>query len=470
MANLLKMAKVQSILSLHAQGWPQRRIARELGIARETVRKYVEQRFCEAKPANAPTGSAGSKPATLAEIPAADPKPAHAPIGAAADPATPKPANAPTGSGLPPGPPSQCKPYHDQILAKMAAGLSARRIHQDLTEEGATVHYDAVRRYVRRLGRVRALPFRRLECAAGEEAQVDFGSGAPVVGTDGKRRKTHVFRIVLSHSRKGYSEATFTQTTDDFLGALENAFRHFGGVPRTLVIDNLKAAVAHPDWFDPELTPKVQSFCQHYGTVILPTKPYMPRHKGKVEAGVKYVKNNALKGRTFTSLEEEQRHLAHWEATVADTRIHGTTKQQVGKVFAEVERQALLAACRPSPSPTSSEAQRKVNRDGHVEVAKAYYSAPPEYLGRTVWVRWDARLVRIFNHRWEQVDPARAARAGPVQHARRASRAGEDQRPGTRRGISAGARCVGSVRRPISGRRRCSRRGASRERAYCKGC
>lgn len=402
MANLLKMAKVQSILSLNAQGWPQRRIARELGVDRETVRKYVEQQFCGAKPANAPTGSAESKPATLAGLPAADPKPANAPIGASADPAHSKPANAPTGSGFPPGPPSQCQPHHDQILAKMAAGLSARRIHQDLTDAGAAVHYDAVRRYVRRLGRVRALPFRRLECAAGEEAQVDFGSGAPVVGMDGKRRKTHVFRIVLSHSRKAYSEATFTQTTNDFLGALENAFRNLGGVPRTLVIDNLKAAVAHPDWFDPELTPKVQSFCQHYGTVILPTRPYMPRHKGKVEAGVKYVKNNALKGRTFTSLEEQQRHLAHWEATVADTRIHGTTKQQVGKVFAEAERQALL------PLPTEpfanfQEAQRKVNRDGHVEVAKAYYSAPPEYLGRTVWVRWDARLVRIFNHRWEQV-------------------------------------------------------------------
>src|SRR5271168_96736 len=136
------MAKVQSILSLHAQGWPQRRIARELGIDRETVRKYVEQQICGAKPANAPTGSAGSKPATLAGLPAADPKPA----------------NAPTGSSFPPGPPSQCKPYHDQIVAKMAAGLSARRIHQDLAEEGATVHYDAVRRYVRRLGRVRALP------------------------------------------------------------------------------------------------------------------------------------------------------------------------------------------------------------------------------------------------------------------------------------------------------------------------
>ncbi|MGH7225752.1 MAG: Mu transposase domain-containing protein, partial [Gemmataceae bacterium] len=86
---------------------------------------------------------------------------------------------------------------------------------------------------------------------------------------------------------------------------------------------------------------------------------------------------------------------------VADTRIHGTTKQQVGQRF-EGERAALL------PLPVEAfanfhEAQRKVHRDGHVEVAKAYYSAPAEYLGRTLWVRWDARLVRLFNHRWEQV-------------------------------------------------------------------
>ena len=172
-------------------------------------------------------------------------------------------------------------------------------------------------------------------------------------------------------------------------------------MPKTLVIDNLKAAVAHPDWFDPELTPKVQSFCRHYGTVILPTKPYMPRHKGKVESGVKYVKNNALKAKAFTNLEEQNRCLANWERTVADTRIHGTTKRQV-KVLFEQERTTLL----PLPLDRFAcfhEGKRKVNRDGHVEVAKAYYSAPPEYLGREVWVRWDARLVRIFNHRFEQI-------------------------------------------------------------------
>jgi transposase len=110
------------------------------------------------------------------------------------------------------GPQSDCEPYREIILAKVQEDLSAKRIWQDLGESGATLGYDSVRRFIQRLGRVRSLPFRRMECGPGEEAQVDFGSGAPVIRPDGKCRRTHVFRIVLSHSRKAYSEATFTQT------------------------------------------------------------------------------------------------------------------------------------------------------------------------------------------------------------------------------------------------------------------
>lgn len=413
MAKRLEMAIVQSILSLHAQGWSGRRIAVALEINRETVSHYLrQQRAADSKPANAPISPAGSaansKPATalIGSEPTLESAPAAQLVTAASpsegsSPGS-KPANAPIsapGSGRA----SNCVTWREFLLSRQAQGLSWKRIHQDLmTEPGAAaISYDSVRRYLKRQASSRPIPFRRMECAPGQEAQVDFGSGAPVL-VDGKRRKTNVFRIVLSHSRKAYSEATFTQTAEDFIRCLENAFAHFGGVPQTLVIDNLKAAVAHPDWFDPVLNPKLQSFAQHYGTVILPTKPYTPRHKGKVEAGVKYVKNNALKARTFASLEAQNRFLADWERTIADTRIHGTTKRQVDKVFREVERQTLL----PLPVerfPFFQEAQRKVNRDGHIEVAKAYYSAPPEYLGRTVWARWDARLVRIFNHRFEQI-------------------------------------------------------------------
>jgi transposase len=400
MANLLKMAIREIIRTLHRQGLSQRRIAEELGINRETVARYLRLAQPDPKPAIAPIGSA-----ELDDVP----KPAIAPIGSAELDDASGLAVAPSGSDpLPPprgsGRVSGCEPWRELITAKAEQGLSAQRIYQDLvTDHGYSGSYYAIRRFVHRLEQAHDLPFRRIECDPGDEAQVDFGTGAPLVGPDGKRKKTHVLRVVLSHSRKGYSEAVSRQTTDDFLRCLEDAFRHFGGVPRRIVLDNLKAAVTKADWFDPELNPKVRSFAEHYGTVFLPTRPYTPRHKGKVERGVDYVQENALRGRTFTGLEEQNRFLRDWELTVADTRVHGTTRRHVGKHFTEVERPALLPL--PLESfPSFREARRTVHRDGHVEVERAYYSVPPEYLARQVWVRWDARLVRIFNDRMEQLE------------------------------------------------------------------
>jgi transposase len=452
MANRLTMAKMQAIVSLHKQGWRNREIARELNVDRETVAKYVRAASCDPKPAKAPIGSAGtvgqaagpqespaaiepigdergnaSSPSSpLSDVPPGISKPAKAPIGSGPS----KPAKAPIGSEassgaaeLAPSPPemvagievptsspssekeggrSACEPYRQVILEKLEQGLTAQRIYQDLASEGFEHEYHSVRRFVARLRGTSPLPFRRMECEAGEEAQVDFGTGAWIELPDGKRRRSHVFRIVLSHSRKGYSEAVYRQTTEDFIRCMENSFWHFGGVPKVLVIDNLKAAVQQPDWYDPELNPKLQSFCEYYGVVILPTKPRTPRHKGKIESGVGYVQNNGLKGHRFTSLEAENDHLLHWETTIADTRLHGTIRKQVGKLFQEVERGALG----PLPIerfPFFQEGKRIVHRDGHIEVAKAYYSVAPEYRGHTLWVRWDLRLVRIFNSRMEQI-------------------------------------------------------------------
>ncbi len=230
MANRLSMAKIDAIRTLHESAHSNREIANLLGVHRETVGKYVGQN----RP-NAPTGLE----AGISE---------HPP---------------PSESG----PPSECEPFRELILAKLEQGLSAVRIHQDLCEEpGFTAKYWSVRRFAARLKAKSDLPFRRLETLAGEEAQVDFGTGAPIHTPEGNRRPW-VFRIVLSHSRKGYSEAVYRQTTEAFIQCLENAFRYFGGAMKHLVIDNLKAAVAKADWYDPEIHPKLQSFAAHYGTV-----------------------------------------------------------------------------------------------------------------------------------------------------------------------------------------------------------
>jgi len=396
MANQLKMAKVHTILTLYEQGWSFRRIGRELGIHRDTARRYVQLAEAGAEIENRPNPPTGSALDSQRGIAAESREAAVVCQGSDGQ----NRPNLPIGHS---GPASLCEPFREVIQEGLDHGLSCQRIWQDLRyDHDFKGGYDSVKRFARRLNSARPLPFRRMECEPGVEAQVDFGTGAPVITADGKRRKTHVFRIVLSHSRKAYSEVVYRQTTEDFIHCIENAFHHFGGVPKTLVIDNLKAAVTKADWFDPELNPKIQAFGEHYSTVILTTKPRTPRHKGKVERIVGYVQDNALKGRRFASLEEQNRHLLQWETQIADTRIHGTTRKQVKKAFEEVERKTLL----PLPLerfPFFHEVRRKVHRDGHIEVDKAYYSVPPEYLGRSVWVRWDSRVIRVFNHRFEQI-------------------------------------------------------------------
>lgn len=375
--NQLNVSLQHSIPTLAAQGWSARKIARQLGIHRETVGRYLRPR-----------------------APGADSKPAIATLGSA-EPADSKPAI--VTPGLLAGRTSQCAPWAPFIEEGLLAGLSAQRIHQDLVAaHGFGGSYQAVKRFVRRLRGRTQLPFRRMEVAPGQELQVDFGLGAWVLLADGKRRRPHLFRAVLSHSRKAYSEVVWRQDTESFIRCLENALRHFGGVPATVVLDNLKAGVIQPDWFDPQLNPKSEEFARHYATVLLPTKPATPRHKGKIEAGVKFAQNNALKGRSFQSLGEQNAFLTHWEKQVADTRIHGTTRRQVSAIFENVERPALA----PLPAtlfPVFEEARRTVHRDGFVEFKRAYYSVPPEYVGRGVWVRQEARLLRVCNHRREQI-------------------------------------------------------------------
>jgi transposase len=381
MANVLKMTVIQTIHSLRSTGLSFREISRRLGIHRETVARYARM------------GSESvSKPSKVLISPAGSEERVDG-------------FEVLTGSAGSNGSRNAAAPWLAWILDQRARGLTAKRIHQDLLVEfsgAAKVSYESVRRLLKKHGGSPSVPFRRMEVPPGYEAQVDFGMGAPVVGSDGKRRRTHVLRVVLSHSRKGYSEAVFTQSTDDFIGCLENAFEHFGGVPHTLVVDNLKAAVIKADWFDPELNPKLAEFCRHYGTIVLPTKPRTPRHKGKVERGVAYVQDNALKGRKFTSLSEQNEFLLNWEQKTADLRIHGTTKRQVLAVFHELEKQELLPLS-SGRFQSFKEARRKVGRDGHVEVARAYYSVPPEYLGREVWARWDSRTVRVFNDQHQQI-------------------------------------------------------------------
>lgn len=356
MSNIIKMELQQSIISLKEKGWSERRISRELGVNRRTVKRYCADSKCT-------TAQTGKK-----------------------------------------GPESICEPHRERIKSWYEGdGLSIERIHHDLVlEYGFEGSYHSVYRFVQSLEVDTAKRIYRMECEPGQEAQIDYGTLYLPIGPDGRRKKVHVLLVTLSHSRKAYVEAVLSQNTESFLRSLENAFRHFGGVAERLVPDNLKAAVIKGDWYEPELNPKLRDFATHYGTVIVPARPYTPTDKGKVEAGVKYVKNNALKGKSFSSLAEVNEHLRWWTANVADMRIHGTTKRQVGTHFERAEKPAL----KPLPDslfPCFEEAPRRVHRDSYVEVKGAYYHVPCEYVGKEVWARWDGAMVRAFNLKMEQI-------------------------------------------------------------------
>jgi transposase len=383
MSNVLKVSVQATIYSLTARGWSRRRIARELGIDRATVGRYLQW-------ANSAISTPG--PEGAGEV---------------------NPANSTAGNGR--GRKSQCEPLADVILAKAELGLSAQRIYQDLVAENAfSDSYQSVKRFVRKLRAREPERVWRLECQPGEEVQLDFGLGAPIQDRPAKGRRSWVLRLVLSYSRKGYSEALIRQDTETFLRCLENALRSFGGAPLLLNLDNFKAAVLKADWFDPEINPKLADFCRHYGMHVVPCRPAMPQHKGKIERGVAYLRTNALKGRCFESLAELNGFLAHWESSVADQRIHGTTRRQVAACFEE-ERPHL----QPLPAslfPCYHEAQRNVHRDSYVEVERAFYEVPSELIGHQVWVRWDSRCVRVLNERLEQAALHTRLEAGKFSH------------------------------------------------------
>jgi transposase len=331
--------------------------------------------------------------------------------------------------------------YRDVILEKLELGLSIQRVFQDLQEEYGYGHsYESVKRYVRKLAR-RRRAVGVMHSLPGEEAQVDFFRGAPTLdATTGQWRRPWVFRMTLCHSRHGYEEAVWDQKLGTFLRLHENAFRDFGGVPRVIRHDNLKAAVVRACLYDPDVNAVYAAFAEHWHFAALPTRPENPEENGKQERSGGYVKGNALKGRRFNSLDEQNQYLRHWNRTIARLRIHGTTRKQVFTHFEETDKKALQPLV-AEPFAIFERGTRTVHPDGHVEVAGAFYPVATHLLGEDVEVRWDARLVRIFHG---ETAVAVHARLRPGEWARRPGERHEEPTSSQRAYI---AKLIGSCAR-----------------------
>ena len=209
-----------------------------------------------------------------------------------------------------------------------------------------------------------------MEHPPGAEARVDyFQAPSPTLdAARGQWRRPWVFRMTLSCSNDGYEEAMWNQDRPSFLRAHEHAFEAFGGVPRVFRHDNLKAAVVRACLYDPDVSEVYAAFGRHWGFVPLPGRPRHPQEHGVAENSGGYVKKNALKGRRFSDgLESLNEFLRRWNRTVAQLRIHGTTRKQVLARFLQVEKPALQAL--PAERFVLFQVgTRVVHPDGYVEV------------------------------------------------------------------------------------------------------
>ena len=264
--------------------------------------------------------------------------------------------------------------HKEQIIKWIEEGLTALRMHEELIRMNIKISYSAVKYFVSSIQKNKNI-FMRIHTKPAEEAQVDFGYVGYTLDNSGKRRKTWIFNMRLSYSRLDYYEKVYDQKVETFIHCHINAFNYFKGVPETVKIDNLKAAI-------------------HYGFKPLPCRVYTPNDKGKVEAGIKYIKNNFFLGRKFKNEDELNYRLKKWNAR-ANTRIHGTTKKIPIEVFESEEKDKLLSL--PIDDfKLAKVGTRKVYHDCHVYVNHNYYSVPFEYIGKEVEIEITKSLLRIF--------------------------------------------------------------------------
>ena len=349
---MLEPEIVKQLRALATLKWGTKRIARELGISRNSIRRYLRE-------------------------------------GAAAETQT-RPAawtldaeQQATARSLLDGPAAGNGVVVKRLLAQQDVDVPLRTLQRVLAPH-------------RQSKRAAELATVRFETAPGHQMQIDFGE--KVVPIAGVRTRVHFFVAVLGHSRRIFVRASLSQRQDDWREGLAGAFGTFGGVTQRILIDRAGALVIgqDPESGSARIHPAFAGFCKDWDVEVSACRPYRARTKGKTESGVGYVKRNAIAGLSFTSFAALEAHLASW-IIEADQRVHGTTHERPLDRFLRDEKQAL----RPLPSPVMPVRTRRVSRrvatDCFVDVDTIRYSVPHTLVRRSVDVLVGDRDVVIFH-------------------------------------------------------------------------
>jgi transposase len=342
---------VRQIRTLATLRWGAKRIARELGLSKNTVKRYLRGGM-DAETQTRPAARRLT-PELVAEAIALFDGPAE-------------------GNAI----------VVRRLLAQRGVEVAVRTCQEYLADH-------------RRELRAAAVATVRFETAPGHQMQIDFGQKRVRVGSEVVT--VHLLVAVLSYSRRLFVRAFLAERQDDWREGIAEAFRHFGGVPQVVLGDNARALVVGRDASGAvTFHPGYLAFCRDWGVEPRACAPYRARTKGKTESGVKYVKRNALAGLEFESFAALEVHLAAW-IVEADLRIHGTTHERPAERFEREERHAL----RPLPARPLPVRQRRVERrvahDAHVDVDTVRYSVPHRLVRDRVEVAVGDDEVRIFH-------------------------------------------------------------------------
>jgi transposase len=383
---VISLGELMMILELHRQGLKVSAIARQLGFDRKTVAKYIARGL---------------------EPPAYGPRP---PRARATD---------------------AFVPYLQERLAAYP-GLTAVRLWRELKERGFTGGYTAVKRAVAAIRPPAPLPIEtRFETPPGEQAQVDFARFA-VAFTDepGITRIVWLFSLVLGHSRLIWARFVVHQDLQTVLRCHMEAFAAIGGVPREILYDRMKTAVTGED---PDglvvYNRALLDLARHYGFQPRACRPYRAKTKGKVERPFRYIREDFFLAGVFRNLDDLNGQFRHWLDTVANARLHATTKRVVHEAFA-AEKPALMPLP-PVPYRAVLRLERRVSHEGLVSVAGNLYSVPGTTRRRVLEVHVLADEIQIFEagalvachaplegRHQKQVDPAHRRTASPSSRRR----------------------------------------------------
>jgi transposase len=283
--------------------------------------------------------------------------------------------------------------FYEEIKEWYSMDLTGVLIQEKLLKEKSLrVSYASVSRYLKQFKTSEV--YIPLIAKPGEEGQVDFGYLGKFI-KDRKAVKVWCFSMVLSHSRYSYHCLVTNQSVDSFINCHIKAFEYFGAVPHTAKIDNLKAGVITPNFYEPTIQVQYAEFLKHYNCAPITARVRRGQDKGKVEAGVKYVKLNFLKRVEHNDFYRLEKDLFDWTNNIANKRLHGTTKKIPHEIFNKSEKQEMYSLPDKRYDLFKIE-HRKVNNYAHISFKNNFYSVPYNYISQSVIIKSNQNIIKIY--------------------------------------------------------------------------